>query len=137
MKLALLSRVLFIIGLIFTFMAWAETCLHITDPLYLLSPLFPEGIHHAQYHAFREVVSEFTLMVIFSLLFFGPRRWRNQITWSVALLLMLGFYLPYWIGAPFLFYLNAPFGVAQFIHIAAAGFSVSGLLLGYKFFVNG
>lgn len=67
-----------------------------------------------------------------------PRGSRPATSW-IALALMLGYYLPYWIGAPFMVELYPPGGFgsqADRNHYIQAGLPLLGLFLGRRHFFS-
>ncbi len=123
-----LARASLVIGLLIGLASWKESVGHIGNADFLV-PAYPLGATHAWYHVFREVCGDVAKMVVFVLLFFGPARWRMPFTWSICLILMLGYYAPFWIGEPFLPALSAPIAVAGWAHLAMAFFAFLGLAL--------
>ena len=67
------------------------------------------------------------------IILFGSSKARTRATWWMALVLMLGYYAPYWVGAPFMEELYPPGGfgsVADWNHYIQAGLPLLGLFLG-------
>lgn len=114
-----LARALVILGLLVGLVSWYESVNHIGDDSFLV-PAYPLGPTHSWYHVFREAGGDVAKMTVFLLLLFGPAQWRTPITWWVGLILMLGYYLPFWVGAPFLAALSAPNALAEAIHLGMA-----------------
>ena len=115
-------------GLAIGLVSWRESVAHLGDPSFVLPPGFPEGTKHAQYHVFREVCGDVAKMAVFLLVFFGPARYRTPQTWRIVLILMIGYYAPFWVGKPFLRELSAPNRVASAAHVAMAAFAFAALL---------
>jgi hypothetical protein len=123
-----LARTFLVIGLLIGLMSWTESVGHIGNADFLV-PAYPLGATHAWYHVFREVCGDVAKMAVFVLLFFGREGWRLPITWEICLILMLGYYAPFWIGEPFLTALSAPIPIAGWAHVAMATFAFLGLAL--------
>lgn len=124
-----IARVLLLIGLAIGLKSWWMTISHVGSPSYILVPEFSKGIYHAWYHAFREAIGDVASIVILVLVFFGNSSWRTPKTWWICLILMIGYYSPFWIGTPFLAELAAPHMTAELVHIGMAIFPAIGLFL--------
>ena len=130
-----IARASLVIGLLIGLMSWTESVEHVGNADFLV-PAFPLGATHAWYHVFREACGDVAKMAVFLLLFFGPDLWRKPITWWICLILMLGYYAPFWIGEPFLPALSAPIPIAGWVHLAMAFFAFSGLALARPTFLQ-
>ena len=122
------ARASLVIGLLIGLMSWKESVGHIGNADFLV-PSFPLVATHAWYHVFREACGDIAKMGVLLLFFFGPQHWRTTIGWWVCLILMLGYYAPFWIGEPFLHELSAPIPFAGRVHVAMAFFAFLGLAL--------
>ncbi len=129
-----IARTLLIIGLIIGLKSWWQTLFHIGDTSYTLIPEFTKGKYHAWYHAFREAIGDLSAMLILLLIFFGNKSWRTPKTWWIGLILIIGYYAPFWIGTPFVPELAAPHMTAEIIHIGMSIPPTIGLLLAKKHF---
>lgn len=127
------ARVLLVAGLGIGLLSWRESVSHIGSPDFLLAN-HPSGATHGWYHVFREVCGDVAKMAVFLILFFGRAGWRTPVTWWIGLILMLGYYAPFWIGEPFLPALSAPNTAAGIVHILMALFAFSSLGLARPFF---
>lgn len=116
-------------------LSWRETVGHVGSPDFLLDR-YPLGPTHAWYHAFREACGDVAKMAVLLLIFFGPHRWRTSFAWWTSLILMLGYYAPFWLGEPFLPALSAPNLPAQIIHLAMAVLSAAALIVARPSFVT-
>jgi hypothetical protein len=74
-----------------------------------------------------------TILVLL-LLFFGSPSFRTSGTWWVALILMIGYYSPFWIGMPFNSALAAPTLEAELRHIAQAAIPLAALFVARRDF---
>ncbi len=124
-----LARASLVVGLAIGLLSWRESVGHIGD-LDFLVPAYTLGATHSWYHVFREACGDVAKMAVLLLVFFGSKRWRTPVTWWVSLVLMIGYYAPFWIGAPFLPALSAPNAIAEAIHVGMAFFALLGLVLG-------
>ena len=113
------ARMLLAAGLAVGLLSWKESVGHIGNADFLV-PAYPLGPTHAWYHVFREACGDIAKMAVLILVFFGPPPWRTPVTWWIGLILMLGYYAPFWIGEPFLSVLSAPIPIANWIHLAMA-----------------
>jgi hypothetical protein len=123
-----IARVLLLVGLGIGLLSWRESVDHIGNADFRV-PAYPLGATHSWYHVFREVCGDVAKMVVFLLLFFGSPRWRTPTSWWIGLVLMLGYYAPFWIGEPFLPELSAPNNAAAIVHIVMALFAFSALFV--------
>jgi hypothetical protein len=118
----IIARIFLIVGLGVGLLSWRESVGHIGNPDFRVDA-YPLGATHSWYHVFREVCGDAAKMAVFLLLFFGSARWRTPVTWWIGLVLMLGYYAPFWIGEPFLSALSAPNTPAAIVHIVMALFT--------------
>jgi hypothetical protein len=84
---------------------------------------------HSWHHFFREGVGDLATMVAILAILFAAPRFRNPTLWWVMLILMFGFYGPFWIGVPFMAELGAPSMSAEIAHLQTAIPAVLGCLL--------
>lgn len=131
----LTARALLVAGLGVGLLSWRETAGHVGNPDFLVDR-YPLGATHAWYHAFREACGDVAKMAVFLLIFFGPPRWRTPFAWYTVLILMLGYYAPFWIGEPFFPALSAPNFPAQVIHVAMAALCFAALIVARPSFVT-
>ena len=103
-----IARVLLLAGIAIGLESLRATFTHIGDPLFTLPETFGGGTTHAWYHALREAMGDIGTIAALVLIFFGNSSFRNPATWWVSLLLMFGYYSPFWIGMPFNSALAAP-----------------------------
>lgn len=129
-----IARILVIVGLAIGLESLAATFSHIGDPLFTNSPEMFGGSTHAWYHALREGVGDVATIVLLLIVFFAPSRFRTPATWWLALVAMIGYYAPFWVGMPFNPALAAPNMEAELRHIAQAAGPMIGLLIARKDF---
>ena len=129
-----IARVLLFIGLMIGLKSWWQTISHIGDESYLLVSEFTKGKYHAWYHAFREAIGDLSAITILCLIFFGKATWRTPKSWWVCLILIIGYYAPFWIGNPFVAELAAPNMTAEMIHLGMAIPPTIALFLAKKYF---
>lgn len=134
MKRLIVARTLLAMGLLVGLVSWWITLQHITDPAFALIPAFENGASHARYHVFREAGGDVAAMLVLILLFFGPQRFRTKESWLTALLIMVGYYAPFWIGSPFHEGLVAPSFAAELVHVAMASLSITALFVAKPLF---
>ena len=97
------------------------------------------GGPHTWYHFLREVDLDIGVLSALLVILFATPRVLMPTTWWIALALMLGYYLPYWIGAPFMVELYPPGGFgsqADWNHYIQAGLPLLGLFLGRRHFFS-
>ncbi len=129
-----LSRGLLIFGFLYGMSSLLATFNHIGDPAYLVQVEFGGGQAHSWYHALREAFGDIATIAVMLYLFFGNARVRQPHTWWIGLVLLLGYYLPYWAGMPFMAELAAPSQQAEINHIVQAVFALAGLFCARKEF---
>ncbi|MCH8137123.1 MAG: hypothetical protein IIB77_14200 [Proteobacteria bacterium] len=129
-----IARILIAIGLVVGIESLWATFGHIGDPLFTLPEAFGGGTTHAWYHVLRETMGDIGTIAVLILLFFGPAKFRNASTWWVALILMIGYYSPFWVGMPFNSALAAPTIEAEIRHIVQAAIPLFALFLARKDF---
>lgn len=124
MNRLLVARIVLVLGLGIGLISFFATVSHIGSERYLLVPGVEDGEAiiqtHAWYHALREVVGDVASMVVLLLIFFGAVAWRTPVTWTISLIIMVGYYAPFWIGTPFSPALAAPSWAAELVHLVMA-----------------
>ncbi len=124
-----IGRFLIVLGLVVGLESLRQTFSHIGDPLYTVTPQFGGGTTHSWYHALREVMGDLATIAILLLVMFGWKSWRTPATWWISLILMFGYYSPFWIGIPFNAELAAPSFAIDLRHMAQAAIPVIGLIV--------
>lgn len=124
-----IGRFLIVLGLVVGIESLRQTFSHIGDPLYTVMPQFGGGTTHAWYHALREAVGDVATISILLLVLFAKDSWRTPATWWISLILMFGYYSPFWIGIPFNSALAAPSFAIDLRHMAQAAIPVIGLFV--------
>lgn len=132
-----IGRILLGIGIVIGLISWWTTLIHIGDPAYVLIDASPAASTHPWHHNFREVTGDLAAMIVFLLIFFGPVRFRTPESWTLALILMVGYYAAFWVGTPFLPELGSDTWRGEAIHIGMSAFSVAGLLVAKSAFHRG
>ena len=122
-----ISRALLVFGFLYGMTSLLATFNHIGDPAYLAQESFGGGQGHTWYHALREAFGDIATITVVLLVFFADARLRQPFTWWICLILLLGYYLPYWIGMPFMAELSAPGLQAEINHVVQALFAMAGL----------
>ena len=98
------------------------------------------GPGHTWYHFLREVGLDIGVLSALLIILFGARNARTPATWWMALVLMLGYYAPYWVGWPFMAELAPPGGfgsAADWNHYIQAALPLLALFLGRRHFHEG
>lgn len=106
----------FAIGLRSVYFTWD----HIGNAGFLLTPDSRLAVTHSWHHYFREVFGDVGAMVGVLLILWAPARLRGPLLWWVMLVLLLGFYAPFWVGTPFMAELAAPTMGAEIQHVFMA-----------------
>jgi hypothetical protein len=128
------ARAFVIAGFLFGWNSLGATVGHMGNELFLLVPDSPNGQAHSWHHFFRELGGDFGAMAAILVILFAPRRYRNPLTWSVMLILMIGFYAPFWVGVPFMPELGAPSLAAEINHLLMAVPALIGCFLAWPSF---
>ena len=131
-----IARAMLVFGFCYGLASLLATFTHIGDPAYLVQSNFGGGQAHSWYHALREACGDIATIVIVLYLFFANEKVRQPLTWWISLVLLLGYYLPYWIGMPFMAELGAPSLQAEINHIVQAFFALAGLFCARKAFFH-
>ncbi|OUU78509.1 MAG: hypothetical protein CBC38_07310 [Gammaproteobacteria bacterium TMED78] len=127
------GRVLVALGFYFA-IKWEVyfTWRHIGDNNFLLQPESRMVVTHGWYHFFREVFVSIAAMISTLILLFVPKSTRSPLVWFAAIVLIVGFYAPFWVGMPFMPELSAPSLRSDLNHIYSAIPSIIGILFCYK-----
>lgn len=129
------ARVLVIFGLLAGYVPIGSTFDHIGDPeMLLVEEAFLQ--HHSYYHFFREGMGDLAASAVILFILFAAPKFRNPAMWWVMLITMFGFYAPFWIGAPFMAELRAPFIGAEIAHLRMAVPAVIGCFLARRQYFN-
>ncbi len=115
-----IARVLTIVGFFIGLRSVGFTWAHIGSDLFLLTPETPLAVTHSWHHYFREVFGDGAAMIVVLVLLYVPAQLRQPIVWWSMLILLLGFYAPFWVGVPFMAELAAPSFSAELQHLAMA-----------------
>ena len=91
---------------------------------------------HSWHHFFREGFGDLGAMAAILVILFAAPRFRNPTMWWVMLILMLGFYAPFWVGTPFMAELGAPSMGAEIAHLQTAVPAVLGCFLARRHFLS-
>lgn len=129
-----IARCMLVFGIMISLVSLTVTIGHIGDRDYLLAPgMDADGeaiiTTHAWYHALREACGDLSVLVVLLVCFFGSVKFRTKETWSLCLILLIGYFAPFWIGIPFNNALSAPNWMAEIVHIAMALFTLGALVL--------
>ena len=106
----------FAIGLRSVWFTWT----HIGSELFVMTSASPLAVTHSWHHFFREVFGDTSAMLVVLVFLFVPKSMRTPAAWWSMLILLLGFYAPFWVGVPFLQELAAPNLDAEVQHIVMA-----------------
>jgi hypothetical protein len=128
------ARVLVIAGFLFGWGSIGATVRHIGNDAYLFVANSPNGPTHSWHHFFRELGGDFGAMVAILVILFAAPKYRTPVAWWVMLILMIGFYAPFWAGAPFMAELGAPSFAAEMNHLRMAVPSLIGCFLAWRHF---
>ena len=132
-----IARTLVVTGFAIGLTSFSATFSHIGDPNYLLPPAYENGQTHGWYHALREVAGDIAAMGVVLFVFFGRPQNRNPGTWWICLMVLVGYYAPYWVGMPFNPALAAPGLMVEVSHVLQASAAVSGVFVARREFLFG
>ena len=128
------ARVLVIIGFLAGWNSLGATVGHVGNDRFLLVDTAPLVQTHSWHHYFRELGGDFAAMAAILIILFAAPRFRTPVTWWVMLILMLGFYAPFWVGTPFMPELGAPNRDAEIYHLSMAIPALLGCFLAKRHF---
>jgi len=114
------ARILVIIGFLAGWNSLGSTFAHIGSDAFLLTDQAPIVQTHSWHHFLRELGAQFGAMAAILVILFAPPHQRTPVAWWVMLILMLGFYAPFWIGVPFDRAYGAPNMGAEINHLSMA-----------------
>lgn len=121
------AQVLVIIGFLAGWNSLGATFAHLGDPSTLMTGA---GVPtHSWHHFLRELGAQFGIMAGVLLILFMQPAQRSLRAWWVMLVLLLGFYAPFWIGVPFNPAYGAPGMSAELNHLAMAVPALLGVFL--------
>ncbi len=123
------ARGLVIIGFLVGYGPVGATFRHIGNDRFLLTPEATLDVTHSWHHFLREGFGDLGAMVAILIILFVVPRYRNPAMWWVMLVLMIGFYAPFWVGVPFMAELAAPSMNAEIAHLSMAVPSLLGCFL--------
>jgi hypothetical protein len=130
------ARILVIVGFLFGWNSLGATITHIGNDLFLFVPGSPNGQAHSWHHFFRELGGDFGAMAAILVILFAAPKYRTPVTWWVMAILMIGFYAPFWVGAPFMAELGAPNWPAELNHLRMAITALIGCALAWPHFMR-
>ncbi len=114
------ARALTLIGFLIGLRSVGFTWAHIGDELFVLTADSRLAVTHSWHHFFREVFGDVAAMVVILLMLFVPKPLRRPAVWWSMLILLFGFYAPFWVGVPFMAELAAPSRAAEIQHVLMA-----------------
>jgi hypothetical protein len=128
------ARVLVIVGFLAGWNSLSATVGHVGNQAFLLVESAAVVQTHSWHHFFRELGGDFGAMAAILVILFSAPRFRTPVTWWVMLILMIGFYAPFWVGVPFMAELAAPDMDAEINHLSMAIPALIGCLLARRHF---
>ncbi len=131
------ARVLIIAGFLLGWNSLSATVGHLSNDLFLFVEGSPVGQDHSWQHFLRELGGDFGAMIAILVLIFAAPVYRTRVTWWVMLILMIGFYAPFWIGIPFDPAYAAPNMSAEINHLMMAIPALIGCFLARRHFSEG
>ena len=114
------GRSLIVIGFLAGFNSIGATVGHLGSDAFLLVSASPVGQTHSWHHFLRELGGDFGAMAAILVIIFAAPAFRSMLTWWIMLILMVGFYAPFWIGTPFDAAYGAPNMSAEINHLIMA-----------------
>ena len=114
------GRVLIIAGFLLGYNSIGATVRHLGNDAFLLVADSPVGPTHSWHHFLRELGGDFGAMAAILVIVFAAPKFRTPVTWWVMLILMIGFYAPFWVGLPFDPAYGAPNMAAEINHLMMA-----------------
>lgn len=114
------ARILIIAGFLLGWNSIGATIGHVGNDLFLLTDNAPLAATHSWHHFLRELGGDFGAMAAVLVMIFAAPKYRTRVAWWVILILMIGFYAPFWVGTPFNSALGAPNFGAEINHLSMA-----------------
>lgn len=130
------ARILVIIGFLAGWNSLGATFAHVGSDAFLLTDQAPIVQTHSWHHFLRELGAQFGAMAAILVILFAAPQYRTPITWWVMVILMVGFYAPFWIGVPFDPAYGAPNMSAEINHLSMAVPALIGAFLARRHFVG-
>ena len=115
-----IGRGLVIAGFLGGYNSIGATVRHLGNDAFLLVANSPNGPTHSWHHFLRELGGDFGAMAAILLIVFAAPSFQTRVMWWVMLILMVGFYAPFWVGAPFDSAYGAPNMSAEVNHLMMA-----------------
>ena len=128
------ARALVIVGFLAGWNSLGATVRHVGSDAFLLTDAAPLAQTHSWHHFLRELGGDFGAMAAILIILFAAPKFRTKITWWVMLVLMIGFYAPFWVGTPFNPALGAPSMGAEINHLSMAIPALIGCFLARRHF---
>jgi hypothetical protein len=114
------GRLLIVAGFLAGYRSIGATIRHLGNDAFVLVDNSPAGPTHSWHHFLRELGGDFGAMLAILVIIFAAPKHRTSLTWLIMLILMLGFYAPFWIGVPFDPAYGAPSLGAEINHLVMA-----------------
>ncbi|HMB74544.1 MAG TPA: hypothetical protein VKQ06_13305 [Gammaproteobacteria bacterium] len=114
------GRLLIIAGFLAGYNSIGATVRHLGNDVFLLVADSPNGPTHSWHHFLRELGGDFGAMAAILVIVFAAPKYRTPVAWWVMLILMVGFYAPFWVGTPFDPAYGAPNMGAEINHLMMA-----------------
>ena len=130
------GRLLIIAGFVAGYRSIGATIGHLGNDAFLLVASSPGGPTHSWHHFLRELGGDFGAMIAILLIMFAVPKNRTPLLWWVMLVLMIGFYAPFWVGLPFDPAYGAPNLNAEINHLLMAVPALIGCFLLRPHFYN-
>ena len=128
------ARALVIIGFLAGWGSLGATFAHLGDPSTLMTQA---GVPtHSWHHFLRELGAQFGIMAAVLVILFMKPVQRSSAVWWVMVLLLVGFYAPFWIGLPFDAAYGAPSMSAEINHLSMAVPALLGVFLARRHFAG-
>ena len=128
------ARILVIIGFLAGWNSLSATVGHVGNEAFLLVDSARVVQSHSWHHFFRELGGDFGAMAAILVILFAAPRFRTPPAWWAMLILMIGFYAPFWVGVPFMQELAAPDLDAEINHLTMAVPALLGCFLAKRHF---
>lgn len=93
-----------------------------------------ENPEHVWYHLFREANGDIAAIIVVLMLMYLPAEARSHRAWWMMMILLVGYYSPFWTGALVDRGMAAPHIMAEIVHVVMAAFPFGGVLLARRHF---
>lgn len=93
-----------------------------------------ENSEHIWYHLFREANGDVIAMIVILILMFMPADSRDRRSWWIMMIILAGYYSPFWTARFIDSGMTAPHLVAELVHLIMAILPILGVFFARKYY---